>query len=143
MTVAGCESPADRAAAMAGFLAAAGWGGVAATPLAGDASFRRYYRLVDAGGARADGRAAAAGGCAPVSSRCRGCCAASGSARRRCTPRTPSAGLLLIEDFGDDTYTRLLAGGADEARALRARDRHAGRAAPGGCRGGPPGAAAL
>ena len=60
----------------------------------------------------ADGRAAAAGGCRPV---CRGrgdFCAGWASARR-VWPRTPT-GFLLIEDFGDDTYTRLLAGGADE-----------------------------
>jgi aminoglycoside/choline kinase family phosphotransferase len=29
------------------FLAAAGWGGAAIEPLAGDASFRRYFRIVD------------------------------------------------------------------------------------------------
>ncbi len=39
------------------------------------------------------------------------------------------AGLLLIEDFGDDTYTRKLAAGADETRALCAGHRHAGGAA--------------
>ena len=34
-----------RGDAMAAFLAAAGWSGIAPAPLAGDASFRRYYRL--------------------------------------------------------------------------------------------------
>ena len=37
------------------------------------------------------------------------------SARPRSSPRMSTAGLLLLEDFGDDTYTRLLAAGADEA----------------------------
>ena len=55
-------------------------------------------------------------------------CTSSVSARRAIYAEDAS-GLLLIEDFGDDTYTRLLAGGADEARALRARDRCADRAA--------------
>ena len=32
-----------------GFLTDAGWGGAAIVPLAGDASFRRYFRVVDAG----------------------------------------------------------------------------------------------
>src|SRR5690242_17221670 len=36
-----------RQAAMSRFLAASGWEGVAPAPLAGDASFRRYYRLDD------------------------------------------------------------------------------------------------
>ncbi|WP_425231138.1 aminoglycoside phosphotransferase family protein [Sphingomonas sp.] len=34
-------------AGAAGFLAANGWAGAAVTPLAGDASFRRYFRVVD------------------------------------------------------------------------------------------------
>src|SRR5947207_14660349 len=37
----------ERDAAVADFLAAAGWGGIAPASLAGDASFRRYYRLDD------------------------------------------------------------------------------------------------
>ena len=35
-------------AAAAAFLAAHGWAGAAVTPLAGDASFRRYFRVTDA-----------------------------------------------------------------------------------------------
>ena len=78
----------------------------------------------------ADGRAAAAWRMSGRISRSPRCCAASGSARRRFTPRTAQRGFLLIEDFGDDIYTRLLARGADEARALCAGDRYAGGAAP-------------
>src|SRR5215469_8526651 len=36
-------------AAMGAFLEACGWAGTAIVPLAGDASFRRYYRLQDDG----------------------------------------------------------------------------------------------
>jgi hypothetical protein len=32
---------------MAGFLAGCGWKGLEPVPLAGDASFRRYYRVAD------------------------------------------------------------------------------------------------
>ena len=42
------------------------------------------------------------------------CCAIWGSAHRKFTPKTAEHGFLLIEDFGDDVYTRLLARGADE-----------------------------
>jgi hypothetical protein len=34
------------------FLAAAGWAGAQILPLAGDASFRRYFRIVDGDRAR-------------------------------------------------------------------------------------------
>ena len=81
-----------------------------APPLAGDASFRRYVRLVDARRARgADGRAAAARGCAAVP---RGGAASArprAAARREILAERCRARLLLLEDFGDDTYTRLLA----------------------------------
>ena len=40
---------AERAGAIAGFLAAQGWAGAEPAPLAGDASFRRYFRLADGG----------------------------------------------------------------------------------------------
>src|SRR5450631_1029946 len=39
-------SPPDQAP---DFLAEHGWGGAAILPLAGDASFRRYFRVVEAG----------------------------------------------------------------------------------------------
>ncbi len=104
-----------RQAAMAGFLAAAGWDGVVPVSLAGDASFRRYYRLVD--GARRvvlmdapppleDVRPYMA-----VAAILRGL----GLSAPQIIAEDGEHGFLLIEDFGDDSYTRLLAGGADEA----------------------------
>src|SRR5690349_3153424 len=38
-----------RKQATSAFLGANGWGGITPVPLAGDASFRRYYRLQDNG----------------------------------------------------------------------------------------------
>ena len=100
---------------MAGFLAASGWDGVVPVSLAGDASFRRYYRLVD--GARRvvlmdapppleDVRPYMA-----VAAILRGL----GLSAPQIIAEDGEHGFLLIEDFGDDSYTRLLAGGADEA----------------------------
>src|SRR5438046_10491751 len=47
MAEGGAAISEDRRRAVAGFLAAQGWGGNAPAVLAGDASFRRYYRLVE------------------------------------------------------------------------------------------------
>src|SRR6266704_1350595 len=105
---------AERQAAMGKFLAASGWAGIAPAPLAGDASFRRYYRLDD--GARRivlmdapppmeDVRPYVA-----VSAVLRGL----GLSAPEIHAEDPARGFLLIEDFGDDVYTRLLTGGADE-----------------------------
>jgi aminoglycoside/choline kinase family phosphotransferase len=106
---------AERQAAMADFLAASGWPGVAPVGLAGDASFRRYYRLDD--GARRvvlmdapppfeDVRPYVA-----VAAMLRGL----GFSAPQIHAEDAAQGFLLIEDFGDDRYTRLLACGADEA----------------------------
>jgi aminoglycoside/choline kinase family phosphotransferase len=105
---------AGRQAAMAEFLAASGWNGITPVPLAGDASFRRYYRLDD--GARRivlmdapppmeDVRPYVA-----VSVMLRGL----GLSAPEIHAEDERRGFLLIEDFGDDVYTRLLRSGADE-----------------------------
>jgi N-acetylmuramate 1-kinase len=105
----------ERAAAVAGFLAAAGWP-VEPVPLAADASFRRYYRLIDG-----DRRAVLMDAPPPhedvrpyiaVAGMLRG----HGLSAPRIFAEDRERGILLIEDFGDDTYTRLLARGADETR---------------------------
>ncbi len=96
------------------FLAASGWEGVAPVSLAGDASFRRYYRLDD--GARRvvlmdapppleDVRPYVA-----VAAILRGL----GLSAPEILAEDTARGFLLIEDFGDGRYTSLLAGGADE-----------------------------
>ena len=114
------DTAVERDAAMADFLRAAGWGGIAPASLAGDASFRRYYRLVD-GSRRVvlmdapppfeDVRPYVA-----VAAMLRGF----GLSPPQIHAEDSARGFLLIEDFGDDLYTRLLdaaatGGAADEA----------------------------
>jgi N-acetylmuramate 1-kinase len=99
---------------MKAFLDAFGWQADAPVPLAGDASFRRYYRLLE--GSR---RAVLMDAPPPqedvvpyltVSALLREL----GLSAPEVFAEDRELGFLLIEDFGDDTYTRLLAGGADE-----------------------------
>ncbi len=99
---------------MAEFLEASGWGSAAPIPLAGDASFRTYYRLrqgresavvMDAPPPDEDVRPYVA-----VAAILRGL----GLSAPEVMAADATQGFLLIEDFGDDTYTRLLRRGADE-----------------------------
>ncbi len=105
---------AERADLVAAFLAAAGWGDAERKPLPGDASFRRYVRLI---GAR--GRAMLMDA-PPPHEDVRPFLAVArlldrlGLSAPRMFAADEVAGLLLLEDFGDDTYTRLLAAGAAE-----------------------------
>jgi aminoglycoside/choline kinase family phosphotransferase len=99
---------------MAAFLAGCGWGEARLEPLAGDASFRTYYRI------RSDGRRAVVMDAPPpqedvapfvaVASLLRDL----GFSAPEILAEDRAQGFLLIEDFGDDTYTRLLDRGADE-----------------------------
>lgn len=105
-----------RQAAISGFLAGAGWRGITPALLAADASFRRYFRLVDG-----DRRAVLMDAPPPhedvrpyvaVAAMLRG----HGLSAPEIFAEDREQGILLIEDFGDDTYTRLLGRGADETR---------------------------
>ena len=105
----------ERAARVAAFLAEAGWGAAALEPLAGDASFRRYIRLrgengtamlMDAPPPREDVRPFLT-----VARLLHGL----GFSAPRLLAEDVAAGLLLLEDFGDSTYTRLFAAGEAEA----------------------------
>jgi hypothetical protein len=99
---------------MAAFLGAAGWGDVSAIPLAVDASFRRYYRL------GRNGRTAVLMDAPPpqedigpyvvVAALLREL----GLSAPEVLAEDSNEGFLLLEDFGNDTYTRLLERGADE-----------------------------
>jgi len=106
---------AERAEHIARFLAAAGWGGVPRRPLAGDASFRRYDRLGDGA------RQAVLMDAPPPKEDVRPFMAIArlltgmGFSAPQILAEDIEAGLLLLEDFGDRTYTRLLAAGSDEA----------------------------
>jgi aminoglycoside/choline kinase family phosphotransferase len=105
---------AGRQAAMADFLATHGLACARPAMLAGDASFRRYYRLddgkrrvvlMDAPPPQEDVRPYVA-----VAETLRDL----GLSAPQIYAQDAQQGLLLIEDFGDDLYTRLLAAGADE-----------------------------
>jgi hypothetical protein len=105
----------DRAAASAAFLSASGWGGAARSPLAADASFRRYERLIQ-GGRRAmlmdappphenvDAFVAIARHLKSL-----------GFSAPDIFAKDRGNGFLIIEDLGDDTFTRALDSGQDEA----------------------------
>ncbi len=101
------------------FLSQAGWADVPRRALAGDASFRRYDRLQGAG------RRAVLMDAPPPHEDVRPFLRVARLLRRlelsapEILAEDVEAGLLLLEDFGDDTYTRLLAAGADEAALYR------------------------
>lgn len=100
---------ADRDTQIAAFLAAHGWGDAERRILADDASFRRYERL------RRGGETAVLMDAPPGKEDVRPFLAVAGILRRldlsapRVFAQDPENGLLLLEDLGDDTYTRVLA----------------------------------
>jgi aminoglycoside/choline kinase family phosphotransferase len=104
---------------MSAFLDECGWGRAQLAPLTGDASFRRYYRL------GSNCRRAVLMDAPPPQENVVPFIAVARLLRRlgfsapEVFAEDRAAGFLLIEDFGDDTYTRLLDRGADE-RALYA-----------------------
>jgi N-acetylmuramate 1-kinase len=109
----------ERDALIRGFLANAGWGDVPRRPLAGDASFRRYDRL------EAVERRAVLMDAPPPHEDVRPFLRVARLLHKlelsapRILAEDIEAGLLLLEDFGDRTYTRLLADGGDEAALYR------------------------
>lgn len=111
------ETPRD--VLISRFLAGAGWGAADQHPLAGDASFRRYIRigrngsraiLMDAPPDREDVR--------PFMRIARHL-QSLGLSAPSIFAADEDAGLLLLEDFGDSTFTRLLADGSDEEALYR------------------------
>lgn len=105
----------DRNGAIVAFLERAGWADAARQRLPGDASFRRYERisgrrgramLMDAPPPQEDVRPFLT-----VARHLQGL----GYSAPAILAEDQALGLLLLEDFGDDTFTRLLAAGADEA----------------------------
>lgn len=104
----------DRQTAVEAFLRTAGWQPTHLRPLAGDASFRRYGRLAD------NGRRAVLMDAPPEREDVRPFVrvarhlAGLGLSSPAILAADEEAGLLLLEDFGDDTFTRLLASGVDE-----------------------------
>lgn len=105
----------DREALIADFLAGAGWGNAARAVLADDASFRRYDRLIR------DGEQAVLMDAPPPVENVRPFIHIDRLLRGMALSAPEiladdaEAGLLLLEDFGDNTYTHALAEGGDEA----------------------------
>ena len=109
---------ADRFGLINAFLEAQGWGGAASVPLAGDASFRRYFRLnhgtrravlMDAPPPEEDVR--------PFLKVARHLTGIGYSAPQVLAEDTEN-GLLLLEDLGDETYTQVLKTGGTSEEAL-------------------------
>jgi len=90
-----------------------GWAGAAPSPLAGDASFRRYFRVSE-GGRRAVVMDAPPPENIPAYEQVAGLLRGYGLSAPEIYAADREHGFLLVEDFGDDNYTRLLAAGADE-----------------------------
>lgn len=109
----------NRTAARDAFLATTGWQGATIDALPGDASFRRYFRL-----AGPKGRAMLMDAPPPQEDvrpfrDIAGILAALDLSAPRVLAGDADAGFLLLEDLGDDTYTRLIAAGHDEAALYR------------------------
>jgi aminoglycoside/choline kinase family phosphotransferase len=112
---AGADRPA-RDQEIQAFLTTHGWDKAERSLLAGDASFRRYDRLI-----AADGQRAVLMDAPPPMENVRPfiaidrLLASLDFSVPEILAEDVEAGLLLLEDLGDDTYARLLAAGHDEA----------------------------
>jgi N-acetylmuramate 1-kinase len=109
----------SRAEAAADFCARHGWGQASCALLPGDASFRRYSRLL-----RPDGSSCLLMDAPPPLENVQpfvqvaGVLQQAGLSVPQILAADPGQGLLLLEDFGDATYTRLLAADAGAEAAL-------------------------
>lgn len=105
----------DRETLIGNFLVQAGWGDAARSVLADDASFRRYDRLIQGN------RKVVLMDAPPPMENVRPFIHIDRLLRRmglsapEILAEDAEAGLLLLEDLGDNTYTRVLAEGGDEA----------------------------
>jgi aminoglycoside/choline kinase family phosphotransferase len=104
----------ERERLRAAFLAKAGWGDASCRPLAADASFRTYDRLTKDTGSAVLMNAPPPMENVAVFRRVQTLLLDLGLAAPRALAQDLEAGFLLLEDFGDMTFTRALAGGADE-----------------------------
>lgn len=101
------------------FLEQAGWGGADRRVLAADASFRRYDRLTRGGERAVLMDAPPPQENAKIFHDIAEHLLALGLSAPRPLAMDAEHGFLLLEDFGDRTFTRALAEGADEAELYR------------------------
>ena len=106
----------ERAHLIAAFLDAAGWGSAQRRLLAADASFRRYERLSRAAETAVLMDAPPPHENVAAFNRVAQQILDLGLSAPRPVAVDEAAGLMLLEDFGDRTFTRALAEGIDEAR---------------------------
>jgi len=109
------SSTSDRAGLRAAFVAKAGWGDAGERLLAGDASFRKYFRLSRPGGTAVVMDAPAPQEDVRPFVRIGRHLLAMGLSAPEILAVDEANGFLLLEDLGDDTYARVLADGGDEA----------------------------
>jgi aminoglycoside/choline kinase family phosphotransferase len=109
------DAAPERESAMTAFLGRTGWGEAKPRLLAGDASFRKYYRVE-----RGNERVVLMDAPPPMENVRPFLTIARhltrlGLSAPRILAEDVEQGLLLLEDLGDGTYARKLADGADEA----------------------------
>ncbi|MCA0301937.1 MAG: phosphotransferase [Proteobacteria bacterium] len=114
----------ERNALRADFVRRAGWGDAAERLLAGDASFRKYFRLTRPAPQGAVGQAVVMDAPPPQEDvapfvRIARHLRALGISAPEILAEDTAHGFLLIEDLGDDTYARVLARGGDEGELYR------------------------
>ena len=109
----------DRNARRAAFVQDAGWGDATERLLAGDASFRKYYRLARPGGTAVVMDAPPPQEDVTLFVRVARHLLGLGISAPEIWAEDAAQGFLLIEDLGDDTYARVLARGGDEGDLYR------------------------
>ena len=114
MTAGGRSSMSDRNALRADFVARTGWGDAKESLLAGDASSRKYFRLV-----RPSGTAVVMDAPPPQEDvrpfvRIGRHLRTLGLSAPEIYAEDAEHGFLLLEDLGDDTYARVIERGGDE-----------------------------
>ena len=106
----------ERADAIGRFLALNGWAGAKRTALAADASFRRYDRIIDGD------RTAVLMDAPPPKENVQSFVTvanhlvAMGFGAPEILAEDREKGFLLLEDLGDDTFTKILTAGGDERK---------------------------
>ncbi|HEY6983285.1 aminoglycoside phosphotransferase family protein [Reyranella sp.] len=104
----------DRAKLRADFIADSGWGDAREVLLAGDASFRRYFRLCRPGGSAVVMDAPPPQENVRPFVRIGRHLLALGLSAPEILAEDAARGFLLLEDLGDDTFAQVLARGGDE-----------------------------